>query len=107
MEQDFLQNKRSFIIKYLYSLKELLSDNSRKIYTSTRDQYDTTIIEIKGTDNFDLNYFLEIDENFYKDGKITNKYKEIPIYILSYPTRIEIVHSPGVIKSYKNNIIYH
>ena len=54
-----------------------------------------------------MKYFLEIDENFYKDGMITNKYKEIPIYILSYPISIEITHSPGVIKSYQDNKIYH
>ena len=38
---------------------KIFIDDLRKTYTS--EEYDTTIIEIKENDNFDINSFLEID----------------------------------------------
>ena len=42
-------------------------DNSRKTFISEEKEFDTTIIEIKNEDNFDMNNMLEIDNNIYKD----------------------------------------
>ena len=71
-------------------------DNSRMVYTSNENEFDTTILEIKDEDNFDLNNILEIDNNIYKDD-LNKFYQNKTVYIIHYPN--------GLISSYSHNII--
>ena len=73
-------------------------DNSRIIFTSKENEFDTTIIEIKNEDNFDINNMLEIDYNIYKDGLI-QYYKGKTIYIIHYPNGLNSCYSHNIIKS--------
>ena len=47
--------------------KTLKIDESRILYTSEENEFDTTIIEIKDEDGFDINNMLEIDYDIYKE----------------------------------------
>ena len=76
--------------------KILKIDSSRMIYTSKEEEYDTTIIEIKDEDNFDINNMLEIDNNIYKNN-LNEFYRNKTIYIIHYPK--------GLNSSYSNNIV--
>ena len=59
-----------------------INDN-RKIYTSPKDKYDTTIIEIKPEkDKISKNNFLELDKNIFENNP--SLYNE-NIYIIQYP----------------------
>jgi len=74
---------------------QIFIDDLRKTYTSR--EYDTTIIEIKENDNLDINYFLMIDYEIYKE-KVNEKYKEKSIYLLNYQNSQKVIYSLGVIK---------
>ena len=81
VNDDFMnQNKKlTFYIK-----KELHSidiDKNSKIYSSIRDEYDLMIIRLK---EGEVNNYLEIDENIFKDNSEEN-YANEGIYILHYP----------------------
>ena len=77
--------------------KKIIIDNTRKTYTNK--ELDTTIIEIKPTD--EINSFLEIDEKLYK--KNTKKKEEI--YIIQYSKDKKYSFSTGKIHQFnKNNI---
>ena len=84
-------------------------NNSRKIYTSDKDVYDITIIEIKPEDQFDINNMLEIEDDIFKDEILNNTYKNKTIYIIHYPNGKEPTHSVDVIKSIdmQNLSIHH
>ena len=86
--------------------KILNIDNSRITYTSKEDEFDTTIIEIKNEDNFDINNMLEIDNNIYKDD-LNEYYKNKTIYIIHYPNGLNSSYSHHIIKYIKNNKIFH
>ena len=75
---------------------EISIDSSRKAYTN--EKYDITIIEIKKTDNLNVNDFLEIDENIYKDN-LNDTYKQKSVYLIYYPYGKKASYSNGVIKS--------
>ena len=78
-------------------------DNSRKVYTNKK--YDITFIEIKTSDGFDLNSFLDIDERILKNH--SNKiFKKLSAYLIFYPSGKEVEYSTGLIKriSEDNNI---
>lgn len=82
---------------------EIIIDNSRKVYTNKK--YDITFIEIKKSDGFDLNSFLDIDERILKDH--SNKiFKKLSAYLIFYPSGKEVEYSTGLIKriSEDNNI---
>ena len=67
-------------------MKMLKIDDNRKIYSN--EMYDTTIIEIKNTDNLNYNY-LELDEKLFEENsKIF--YEGKSIYNISY--QMEINH---------------
>ena len=78
--------------------KILKIDNSRMVYTSKEDEFDTTIIEIKDEDNFDINNMLEIDNNIYKDD-LNQYYKNKTIYIIHYPNGLNSSYSHNIIKN--------
>ena len=86
--------------------KILKIDSSRMIYTSKEEEYDTTIIEIKDEDNFDMNNMLEIDNNIYRDN-LNQFYKNKTIYIIHYPNGLNSSYSHHIIKNIDNNIIFH
>ena len=86
--------------------KILNIDNSRITYTSKEDEFDTTIIEIKNEDNFDINNMLEIDNNIYKDN-LNQYYRNKTIYIIHYPNGLNSSYSHNIIQNIKDNIIFH
>ena len=84
-------------------------DSSRKVYTSKKDKYDITIIEIKPSDNLNIKKFLEIDDYVYEDLP-NNQYDKTDVYLLHYPSNQEVSYSTGGIKCVMNdnyNIIHY
>ena len=76
-------------------MKMLKIDDNRKIYSN--EMYDTTIIEIKNTDNLNYNY-LELDEKLFEENsKIF--YEGKSIYNISYPNGDKSSVSYGILKS--------
>ena len=69
--------------------KFLKIDKDRKTYTSDEKKYDTTFIEIKKEDGFDINEMIEIDKNLYKEN-LSEIYAKSSIYITHYPNGKEI-----------------
>ena len=88
--------------------KKLLIDKDRKTYTSDEKNYDSTFIEIKKEDGFDINEMIEIDKNLYKEN-ISNIYKGSSIYITHYPNGKEIKVSFEILQNINedNYRIYH
>ena len=78
-------------------------DNSRKVYTN--EKYDITFIEIKNTDGFDLNTFLDLDDRVLK-VKSNEELNKLSAYLIFYPSGKEVEYSTGIIKSISedNNI---
>ena len=85
-------------------IKNIKINNKRNIYTSDKKEYDIIIIEIKPKeDGFDLNNFLEIDNNIYKED-LLNVYKEQKnIYIIQYPEGLKNKLTSGTIQSIDAN----
>ena len=73
----------------------IIIDEFRKIYTNK--DYDITIIEIKENDNLDMNLFLEIDDQIFKDN-INDIYKGKSIYLIGHPKGGISTYSMGIIK---------
>jgi len=88
--------------------KILNIDNSRITYTSKKEEFDTTIIEIKNEDNFDINNMLEIDNNIYKDN-LSEYYMNKTVYIIHYPNGLNSSYSHHIIQNIDvlNTKIYH
>ena len=88
--------------------KILTIDDSRMIYTSPENEFDTTIIEIKNEDNFDINSMLEIDNNIYKND-LNNYYKNKTVYLIHYPNGLKSSYSHNIIKNIdvSNTKLYH
>ena len=86
--------------------KILKIDNSRMIYTSKENEFDTTIIEIRNEDNLDINNMLEIDNNIYKHN-LDQIYKDKTIYIIHYPKGLTEDGSSGapIFNLLNNNVI--
>ena len=78
--------------------REILIDITRKVYSNKI--YDITIIEVEKRDNLDINSFLEIDLDFYKE-EIYKSIKKNSIYLICYLNESNFEYSPGYIK---NNI---
>ena len=74
--------KISFSINNDSAYFNITIDNTRKVYTNKN--YDITFIEIKNTDNLDMNSFLDIDEHIY-DNNPQETYKKHSVYLLHYP----------------------
>ena len=88
----------SFANNYFSRVIEL--DESRLSYNSEIDQI--TFIEVRYTDGFNLENFLELDDF----ENITSNYDEKDVYLLQYPYGKEICLSPGKLKkSDKGKII--
>ena len=80
-------------------------DQLRKTYTSPN--YDTTIIEIKDTDNINNEAFLDVDDEVYNlDNNQIQKYNQgqESIYLLHYPDNSpKVMYSIGLIKNIYTN----
>ena len=70
-------------------------DKKRKIFSIVEDSI--TIIEIKEDDNLDMNSFLDIDEDIYKED-LKESFVQKIIYLLYYSKSKDIKYSLGVIK---------
>ena len=82
--------------------KEIILDKERKLYTNDiNDKYDITIIELKDNE-FNLNNYLRIDDELYKNEEIKENDQ---IYIIHYPKGIEVKYSIGPIIFKKQNKI--
>ena len=79
----------AFYIKHV--LHSINIDKDSKIYSSTGNKYDMMIIRLK---EGEVNNYLEIDENIFKDESIYN-YKNESIYILHHPNAEEAKVSFG------------
>ena len=79
--------------------KEIILDDKRKLFTNKK--YDITIIELKDNE-FDINNYLQIDDELYTNNKIKENDK---IYIIHYPEGIEVKYSVGSIIYKKGNKI--
>ena len=98
------------------NMKYIKIEKGRKKYTS--EKYDTTIIEIKDTDDLeDVVEYLVIDESnlqSIKKGKIeiynehfNNIYKNESLYVLNFLGGKEIVISYGLFAKIEESKIYH
>ena len=76
--------------------------NNRLIYTN--EEYDVTIIEIK-PEKDKIKYFLELDENLFKDES-NLFYEKQSIYIIQYP-KGEAAVSYGIINNIQSYDIIH
>ena len=63
--------------------KTLLIDESRRIYTSKEN--DITIIEIKESDDFNINKILELDYDIYNEPNLNDLFSNESVYIIHYP----------------------
>ena len=78
-------------------------DNHRRCYTN-KEEYDTTIIEMKLEDGINLNKFLEIDEDIF-DINAKEIFSEKTVYIMHYPNGNQNEISFGEIKTISLNNI--
>ena len=83
--------------KFPYTIK---IDDLRLTYTNPN--YDTTMIQIRDTDNLDTNTFLDVDDNMYQ-GNPFNYYKEKKIYLLHYPKGGDSEFSESTISEIEQN----
>ena len=98
-------NKIQFTINNDKINVEIIIDDIRRIYTNKK--YDITIIEINKNDKLDMNSFLEIDYQIFKDN-LNDIYKNKSIYLIGHP-KGESTYSMGLIKyiNEKNYDIRH
>ena len=91
VNDDFM-NQNQKLTFYIKNTKYSINiDKDSKIYSSIRDKYDMMIIRLK---EGEVNNYLEIDENIFKDDSIYN-YKNESIYILHHPNAEEAKVSFG------------
>ena len=94
-ENDIIIDKRIEFILNSNEKSYILIDESRKLYMNKN--YNIIIIEIKKNDKIDINQFLEIDDDIYKDN-INNIYKNKEIYEIYYNKDGDIQYFFGKIK---------
>ena len=99
LNEDDIKPEKQIKLIFNDKIEKILKiDNSRMIYTSKENEFDTTIIQIKNEDNFDMNNMLEIDNNIYKDN-LNQYYKNKTIYIIHYPNGLNSSYSHNIIKN--------
>ena len=100
-EDDIMKkNKIKFTVNDDKLSFEIIINYLRKVYTNK--EYDVTIIEIKENDNIDMNSFLEIDDQIFKDN-INDIYKGKSIYLIGYPRGGKPKYAIGLIKDINEN----
>ena len=99
-KDDIIPGKKIQLIFNDKLLKSLELDESRIIYTSEENEFDTTIIEIKADDGFDINNMLEIDYDIYKEEEsLIQIFKNQTVYIIHYPLGKKLSYSNDIIKN--------
>jgi len=99
----YQQNKEIYLfLNDEKELKIIKLNRSRKTYFNK--DYDIAMIELLENDN--INNYLELDDNLFKDG-IKAYYKDISIYILHYPFGKQASVSYGISIDIINNEINH
>ena len=100
-ENNIAPGKKFYIIYNNNKIsKEIIIDNTRKTYTTKKD--DITIIELKEEDKFNINIFLDIDNEIYKE-KLDESFKEKLIYLINYGDNDKMEYSTCEIKSIYND----
>ena len=79
---------------------EIIIDDFRKVYTNK--DYDVTIIEINEKDILNLNSFLELDDQIFRDN-INDIYRGKSIYLIGYPKGGNAKYSDGLVKGIDEN----
>ena len=94
INESMLKDENQKIYYSIYNQKGIkyIKLNNRMKYTSPKEKYDITIIEIKESDNINDNMFFDIDLN---DNNII--YNKKDIYILHYPNEKNISVSYGIL----------
>ena len=87
-------------------IKTIQLDDSRIIYTKSKEEYDITIIEIKPEKDKIYN-FMEIDEKIFLEESNALYNENHSIYIIQYPKGNEASVSYGIIKSIDGYNISH
>ena len=101
---DITIGNRIKVIFYNGIQKEIIIDGIRRVYTSNREKYDITIIELKDNE-FDISYYLRIDDDLFLKNEIKINQQ---IYIIQYPKGIEVKSNNGTIQNkIKNEIMYY
>ena len=91
VNDDFMNQNTKLTFYIKNDLHSINIDKDSKIYSSIKDKYDMMIIRLK---EGEVNNYLEIDENIFKDDSIYN-YKNEDIYILHHPNAEEAKISFG------------
>ena len=89
------EKKIIFTLNNEKSEYEIIIDNTRKVYYSRK--YDITVIEIKVSDKLEMNSFLELDDNIFKDNP-NDTYMKNSIYLIGYPNGGISKYSMGIFK---------
>ena len=116
LEESDIQEGKNITFSINNDIKNITIGKERKKYTS--EKYDTTIIEIKGSDELeDITEYLEIDDINLKYIKESNKpplnetlnylYKQCSLYTLNYLGGKEIFVSYGFFIKITGSNIYH
>ena len=106
LENEYIKPGNEIKLVFEEEEKIIKIDDERKIYKSIKDEYDTTIIEIKKTDGFDFKNFLEVDESVFKDN-LDSLLKNKTIYVIHYPKLDEIKYSVDAINFIDGHKIRH
>ena len=93
VNDDFM-NQNQKLTFYIKNDLHSIDIKYRMFYSSTRNKYDMMIISLKGLKEGEVNNYLEIDENIFKDDSVYN-YKNESIYILHHPNAEEAKVSFG------------
>ena len=102
IDETILNNEKEEIDIYIKNVREFKNFDlkERKTYTSNKDKYDITIIELKNKDN--INNFLDLDDRIIDDifmNKNSNDdFVDVPLYIIQYP-KGQLSVSFGIFKS--------
>ena len=94
-----IKNGKEINLFFNEEKKIIKISKERVIYTSGKEQYDITMIELKQKDGLDINNMLEIDYDIFNEGELVKIYKDKSIYIIHFPNGKESSYSDSAIKN--------
>ena len=84
IDDKFVESNNNLYV-YINGKPKFININKNKIiYLSSNNEYDIIIIRLQ---DYEIEHYLKIDENIFKNSE--NAYKDEPIYILHYPGKDE------------------